>query len=71
MKLLGWFVVCACDRAYAVSLGRGEIYEVVAGGVLRRRLIRVVDESGEDYLYSQARFVPVGLLAAGRAVHGG
>jgi len=54
------FVVCVDNSDYAASLELHKIYrsmpdpEAEADGD-----IRVVDESGEDYLYSQDRFVPI------------
>jgi len=56
------FAVCVDNRGYPASLELHKIYRVVPddtaadGGD-----IRVVDESGEDYLYSVKRFVPVEL----------
>jgi hypothetical protein len=54
------FVVCVDSREYPASLELHKIYRTVpeedaeADGD-----IRIVDESGEDYLYSQDRFVPI------------
>jgi hypothetical protein len=39
-----------------------KVYEVVEdASATRRDYVRVIDESGEDYLYPQAWFVPVGV----------
>jgi hypothetical protein len=54
------FVVCINNEDYPASLELHKIYRVLpdddaaADGDLR-----IVDESGEDYLYSAARFVPI------------
>ncbi len=54
------FVVCINNIDYPASLELHKIYQVLpdkdatAGGD-----IRVVDESGEDYLYPSSYFVPI------------
>ncbi len=54
------FVVCIDNRNYPASLERFKIYrslldeEATAEGD-----IRVIDESGEDYLYPAEYFVPI------------
>lgn len=48
---------CLNNDGYPVSLEKGKIYEMLPGG--RRDLIRVIDESGEDYLYPKERFALV------------
>jgi len=55
---------------YAASLELRKLYQVVADGAATKLgQIRVIDESGEDYLYPEEYFVPVRLpQSAGRAV---
>ena len=56
------FVVCVRNEGYEVALERRKIYQVVpdtAAG--RHQLLRVIDESGEDYLYPQNFFLPIEL----------
>ena len=61
------FVICINNRAYPASLERRKIYRVIADpAAARRGYLRVVDESGEDYLYPQDRFVPIRLPQAVR-----
>jgi len=64
------FVVCVKNKDYAASLELRKLYRVVpdaSAGKLRQ--IRVIDESGEDYLYPASYFVPLQLpQAAERAV---
>ena len=61
------FVVCIDNRAYPASLERGKIYRVIAdAAAARRRYLRIVDETGEDYLYAQDRFVAIRLPQAVR-----
>jgi len=63
-------VLCLRNDGYEVSLERRKIYQVVPdrdAGIHRQ--LRVVDESGEDYLYPAEFFAPIALpLALRRAV---
>ena len=63
-------VVCIDNKGYAVSLEKRKIYiarrDAAAG---KHGLLRIVDESGEDYLYPKKSFRPIALpLAVKRAV---
>jgi len=59
------FAVCINNAGYSASLELRKLYEVVVDPDAERdRMIRVVDESGEDYLYSADRFVLAPLPAA-------
>ena len=54
------FVVCVDNSEYPASLELHKIYRTVPDGDAEADGdIRIVDESGEDYLYSQDRFVPI------------
>ena len=54
------FVVCLSSDGYAASLEPRKIYVALRDAVAERQgLLRVVDESGEDYLYSRERFAPL------------
>jgi hypothetical protein len=54
------FVVCVSNTGYPVSLELHKIYRVIADGRAKRDGdLRIVDESGEDYLYPAKWFVPV------------
>ena len=67
------FVVCLSNNGYAASLEPRKIYVALRDVAAERNgFLRVVDESGDDYLYSASRFaalkLPRGLqqaLAAG------
>jgi hypothetical protein len=51
-------VICLDNTGYEVSLERRKIYVAVPDARAGRLgQIRVIDESGEDYLYPEARFV--------------
>ena len=52
------FAVCIDNQGYPASLEKHKIYPVVADDRAERDGdLRVIDESGEDYLYSALRFV--------------
>jgi hypothetical protein len=54
------FAICIHNGEYAGTLELRKVYEVLDDAVAQRRnYMRVIDESGEDYLYPQAWFVPV------------
>jgi hypothetical protein len=64
------FAVCIDNRDYPASLELRKIYRVTRDpAAARHGQIRIVDESGEDYLYPQVCFLPIKLpQAAGRAI---
>ena len=56
------FVVCVKNKDYAASLELRKLYQVVSDEVASKlHQIRVIDESGEDYLYPEEFFVAVHL----------
>ena len=62
------FAVCVDNSGYEASLERNKIYVVLSDKDAESdRDIRVVDESGEDYLFSADRFVPIEVPAAVKA----
>jgi hypothetical protein len=64
------YVVCVKNKSYGASLDLRKLYQVVADDTAAKLgQIRVIDESGEDYLYPEEYFVPVQLpQSAERAV---
>lgn len=62
--------MCVKNQGYEASLEVRKIYRVLGDATAQaHRLVRVVDESGEDYLYPRANFLPVILpLATRRAL---
>jgi uncharacterized Ntn-hydrolase superfamily protein len=53
-------VVCVKNKGYAASLELRKLYEVVSDEAASKlRQIRVIDESGESYLYPEEYFVAV------------
>ena len=63
-------VVCIDNEAYAASLEKRKIYVSLRDASAEKiGMLRVVDESGEDYLYPKAFFRAIALpLAVRRAV---
>ena len=64
------FVVCIDNDDYAASLEKRKIYVALRDVAAERQgLLRIIDESGEDYLYPRTLFRTVELpLAVRRAV---
>ena len=59
------FVVCVNSKDYPASLELRKLYQVVADeAAAKHHQLRVIDESGEDYLYPEEYFVPVQLLVS-------
>jgi hypothetical protein len=54
--------VCLNNEGYEVSLDVGKLYRILPDADAQKHgCIRVVDESGEDYLFSLNRFFPLQL----------
>ena len=56
------FVLCIDDGGYPESLEKKKFYEVLDDPEASKEdLVRIVDESGEDYLYAKAMFMDTAL----------
>jgi hypothetical protein len=56
------FAVCLNNEGYKASLEVGKLYRVIPDEEAEAHsLVRVVDESGEDYAFAADRFHPVEL----------
>ena len=65
MKRESQFVICVGNKGYPASLELRKVYQVVPDKEASRlHQIRVIDESGEDYLYPEGYFVSVQLPQA-------
>ncbi|RLB37365.1 MAG: hypothetical protein DRH12_14440 [Deltaproteobacteria bacterium] len=64
MKILE-FVICVDNSKYPASLEKWKIYPLV-GREETSGLVRIVDESGEDYLYPEELFTVVQLPSVAR-----
>ncbi|MDQ6736006.1 MAG: hypothetical protein M3Z35_18145 [Nitrospirota bacterium] len=61
MNVFG-LVVCVKNLGYEVSLEKRKIYISIADPIAaKHRQVRVIDESGEDYLYPKTFFLPIRL----------
>ena len=59
------FVICIENSDYTASLEKRKIYQVIPDATAAQiHHIRVVDESGDDYLYPASCFVDVHLPKA-------
>jgi hypothetical protein len=67
------FVVCLDPGAYPASLEQWKVYRLLTdAGAERQGSLRVVDESGEDYLFPRRLFRSVRLPpAVARLYHSG
>jgi hypothetical protein len=54
------FAVCINNKGYEASLEVGKLYEIVPDAEAEAdRLLRVIDEDGEDYLFESNIFYPL------------
>ena len=60
-------VICVHNAGYEASLEKRKLYTALPdAGAKKHKLMRVVDESGEDYLYPESFFLSVTLPPATR-----
>ena len=63
----GKLAICVRNTGYEASLERRKIYSVLADPEARKhKMVRIIDESGEDYLYPEGYFLSVALPPAVR-----
>ncbi len=56
------FAICIANTEYPAALEVRKIYQVLPDAdAARYHYLRIIDESGEDYLYPAAYFVPIDL----------
>ena len=56
------YVICIDNKEYPASLELRKVYEAIEDKeALSQGLIRIIDESGEDYLYPQSYFMQIDL----------
>ena len=61
-------MVCVNNKGYEVSLERNKIYVALPDKAAEESGdVRVIDESGEDYLFSAERFIAIEVPEALRA----
>ena len=60
-------LICIDNDGYEAALERRKIYVTLPdAAAAKRNHVRVIDESGEDYLYPKSMFIPVDLPVATR-----
>ena len=56
------FAVCLKNKGYEVSLEPRKIYQVLPDpDATKHRQLRIIDESGEDYLFPESYFAAIEL----------
>jgi len=61
------FAICVHNEGYPASLELWKVYRRLPDRrAAKDQLVRIVDESGEDYLYDQAWFIPIKLPPAAK-----
>lgn len=56
------FVVCIKNDTYPASLELRKIYKLIPDTqAAKHHFVRIIDESGEDYLYPADYFIPIEL----------
>jgi hypothetical protein len=69
MKTEDHFAICVQNDGYPASLELWKVYRVISDKKAEQhKLVRIVDESGEDYLFDESWFVPIKLPPAAKQV---
>jgi len=56
------YLLCLRNDGYLASLEDRQVYQVIRDTIAAaRQLVRVIDESGEDYRYPESYFIPIDL----------
>jgi hypothetical protein len=67
MRPKGRYVICVRNGSYRASLQPRKVYRVIDDDDSEKHdLLRVIDESGEDYLFPARLFAPIELPAEAR-----
>lgn len=53
------YVICIKNKDYEASLELRKVYQAIQDNSAPHGLIRIIDESGEDYLYPSNFFVQI------------
>ena len=57
-----YYVICLSNEGYRASLEPRKLYVALTDAEAEKEgLVRIIDESGEDYLYPCTGFVPISL----------
>jgi hypothetical protein len=67
MKSEQRFAICVQNEGYPASLELWKVYRILPDKkAAQHRLVRVIDETGEDYLYDEGWVVPIRLPQAAK-----
>lgn len=67
MKTEDQFAICVRNEGYAASLELWKVYRMLPDArAAKDQSVRIIDESGEDYLYDESWFVPIKLPQAAK-----
>jgi hypothetical protein len=59
------FLICIENKGYSVSLEKRKLYVALHDTTaFKHGQVRVIDESGEDYLYPKSLFLPITVSTA-------
>jgi hypothetical protein len=59
------FLICVENKGYKASLEKHKVYvSILDVGALKHGHVRVIDESGENYLYPKSLFLPISVPAS-------
>lgn len=68
----GSFYLCIKNRGYAASLQLRTVYQALGDFEAEKHgMLRIVDDSGEDYLFPAGYFVPIEVPAAASILFAG
>jgi hypothetical protein len=68
-KLTRHYLLCVRNEAYPASLEVRKVYRALRDPVAaKKNFVRVIDESGDDYLYPADYFVAINLPQAAKRV---
>lgn len=68
----GSYYLCIKNRGYAASLQLRTVYQALADSEAERHgMLRIVDDSGEDYLFPASYFVAIEVPNAAAALFAG
>ena len=63
------YLLCLRNDGYDLALTPRKVYVALPDSkASKHKLVRVIDESGEDYLFPASYFVPVRVAESGRAL---
>ena len=57
------YVVCIKNKDYKADLILHKIYKAIPDASLETEDLRIIDESGEDYIYPRSYFIPIEIPA--------